>query len=413
MDYSGLFQTPNDIRMDRLGLLERQAMQQRQMGGSMSGLLGQVAAGTGGMLAEGIAGAMGMKTAQEVEAEAKIEIANTINWEDPASLREGAEKMKQVSPAAALQMIDKAAAIESGAAKALTDQQKLEMEGRRVKAIEDRLAFDKEKDAKPGDTFTVLSAEEAAALKLPGNGAYQRNDKTGKVSSIAQDQRAINLPTPAKDHVMKSSKGPDGEMQYTMEVIPGSPTDIARKEAKAKAAMRADTKDNVSDLVGTTIDDTLDLINSEKDSVVKSTGQTGAATGMLPDFLKPASRKKLETRLLTVKANVGFDRLQRMREESPTGGALGQVAVAELEALQATVGSLDPNLPSDEMVRNLNQVKAQYQKVAKTFAMHFSDEELKMYGLGDLAQFRPMAQNDELNSLQEQLDLINEDLMGE
>lgn len=413
IDYSGLFASPADIRGQRIDNLMKERMAVKGMGGSMSGLLGQVAAGSGGMLAEATAGVFGLKTAQEVEAEQKSAIANTIDWNDPTSLREGAELMKQVSPASALQMIDKASAIEAAAAKSQMEQAKLEMEGRRVQAIEQRLAFDIKKDAKPGDTFTILSPEEANRLGLPGNGAYQRNDKTGKISSIAQDQRAINLPSPAKDHVLKSVKGENGEMQYSMEVIPGSPTAVAQAEAKRKAAMRADTKEGVADLVGATIDDTLDLINSETESYIKSTGQTGAALGNLPDFMKPANRKKLETRLLTVKANIGFDRLQRMREESPTGGALGQVAVAELEALQATVGSLDPNLPADEMIRNLNQVKAQYKQVAKTFAMHFSDEELKLYGLGDISKFRPQAQNDELNSLQEQLDLINADLMEE
>ena len=214
----------------------KERMAVKGMGGSMSGLLGQVAAGSGGMLAEATAGIFGLKTAQEVEAEQKSAIANTIDWNDPTSLREGAELMKQVSPASALQMIDKASAIEAAAAKSQMEQDKLAMEGRRVQAIEQRLAFDIKKDAKPGDTFTILSPEEANRLGLPGNGAYQRNDKTGKISSIAQDQRAINLPSPAKDHVLKSVKGENGEMQYSMEVIPGSPTAVAQAEAKRKAA---------------------------------------------------------------------------------------------------------------------------------------------------------------------------------
>ena len=51
--------------------------------------------------------------------------------------------------------------------------------------------------------------------------------------------------------------------------------------------------------------------------------------------------RNLSKTIETVSATIGFDRLQRMRDESPTGGALGQVAVQELEALRATMGSLD------------------------------------------------------------------------
>lgn len=68
----GLFTTPSQLRDARLADL----MKQRQaintgMGGSMSGLLGQVAAGgalTGQMLAEGMGGMFGLKTAEEDKA---------------------------------------------------------------------------------------------------------------------------------------------------------------------------------------------------------------------------------------------------------------------------------------------------------------------------------------------------------
>jgi hypothetical protein len=64
--------------------------------------------------------------------------------------------------------------------------------------------------------------------------------------------------------------------------------------------------------------------------------------------------------VLTLKANLGFDRLQQMREASPTGGALGQVAVQELEALQASVGSLEVGQSQSELKRNLDKIDKHY-----------------------------------------------------
>jgi hypothetical protein len=54
--------------------------------------------------------------------------------------------------------------------------------------------------------------------------------------------------------------------------------------------------------------------------------------------------------------------LQAMRDMSPTGGALGSIAVRELELLQSTLGSLDIGQSHDQLVRNLQAVKDHYSK---------------------------------------------------
>ena len=68
----------------------------------------------------------------------------------------------------------------------------------------------------------------------------------------------------------------------------------------------------------------------------------------------------LAAEIETVKANLGFDRLQQMREASPTGGALGAIAVQELVALQSTVANLDPNQSPEQLRANLQRVRDHY-----------------------------------------------------
>ena len=68
----------------------------------------------------------------------------------------------------------------------------------------------------------------------------------------------------------------------------------------------------------------------------------------------------LNNRVSTIKANLGFDRLQQMRDTSPTGGALGQVAVQELEALQRSVASLEIGQDQKELTKNLGRIKDHY-----------------------------------------------------
>jgi hypothetical protein len=70
----------------------------------------------------------------------------------------------------------------------------------------------------------------------------------------------------------------------------------------------------------------------------------------------------LRSQLETVKANLGFDRLQQMRDMSPTGGALGSVAVQELTALQSTVASLDQQQSPAQLRRNLEKIEGHYQR---------------------------------------------------
>jgi len=68
----------------------------------------------------------------------------------------------------------------------------------------------------------------------------------------------------------------------------------------------------------------------------------------------------LRDKLTTIKANIGFDKLQQMRAASPTGGALGQVAVQELVALQSSLGSLNQWSDPDVLKANLQKIKMHY-----------------------------------------------------
>ena len=63
----------------------------------------------------------------------------------------------------------------------------------------------------------------------------------------------------------------------------------------------------------------------------------------------------------TIEAAVGFDRLQKMRDDSPTGGALGQVTERELALLSQSLGSLKQSSSRAQFVANLNSVEQHYQ----------------------------------------------------
>jgi len=65
----------------------------------------------------------------------------------------------------------------------------------------------------------------------------------------------------------------------------------------------------------------------------------------------------------TIKANIGFDTLQQMRDNSPTGGALGQVSNQEIGFLQSALASLRPGISQEDYIENLGIVIDKYQDI--------------------------------------------------
>lgn len=153
-----------------------------------------------------------------------------------------------------------------------------------------------------------------------------------------------------------------------MRVLPGNPQDIIRFKANLAAAekeatMRAEKGVNaperreqelkVGNIVTDDIDRAIKLIDTAK---LPTTGSTGA---LLSNIGGTAAR---DVRALvdTVKANAGFAELQKMRQNSPTGGALGQVSEREIAYLQATIGNLEQSQSVEQFKYNLRRVKNAY-----------------------------------------------------
>ena len=103
-------------------------------------------------------------------------------------------------------------------------------------------------------------------------------------------------------------------------------------------------------------------VTSTVDEALKQTKgwtSTGLSGGLL-QYVPGSDAFNLARTVDTIKANIGFDALQAMREASPTGGALGQVAVQELNALQASVASLDVGQDRKQLEGNLRKVTEHY-----------------------------------------------------
>jgi hypothetical protein len=93
--------------------------------------------------------------------------------------------------------------------------------------------------------------------------------------------------------------------------------------------------------------------NIIKTSEIPVTGIAGAAARRLPG----TKARDLEGQIKTIKARIGFDELNRMRKSSPTGGALGQIAVQELGYLQSVYGDLEQSQSEEAVLYNLDRLE--------------------------------------------------------
>jgi hypothetical protein len=127
-----------------------------------------------------------------------------------------------------------------------------------------------------------------------------------------------------------------------------------------------------------------DRIVGKVDEAIPLVSNFTTGFGSVTTYIPGTPGANLRATIETIKANLGFDRLQQMRDASPTGGALGQVAVKELDALQASVSSLDLNQSSERLRNNLEQIKTHYSRWRQAATGKLPEEKRTEPGAGAL-----------------------------
>ena len=139
--------------------------------------------------------------------------------------------------------------------------------------------------------------------------------------------------------------GPEGG--YQVAPLPGSP------QARALEQRQASQQQNASVV-------TQDLRRAQElvtDGYV--TGLFGRSSQLFPG----TDRTRFNALVGGIGANFSIDRLQQMRDASPTGGALGQVTEGEHKLLRDSYGSLDPEQGEKQLSENIARVHQRYMDI--------------------------------------------------
>ena len=201
-----------------------------------------------------------------------------------------------------------------------------------------------------GDPKTVAAGLERSAIKKAEIEAK---------AQLEREKAQLRADEKERDRAFKE------EMIRLQASLRQSNTDLQRTliqqkidDLKEKASERADKKIAAAEsAVGAA-----DRIIGKVDEAIPLVSNFTTGFGSVTTYIPGTPGANLRSTIETIKANLGFDRLQQMRDASPTGGALGQVAVKELDALQASVSSLDLNQSSERIRNNLEQIKTHYSR---------------------------------------------------
>ncbi len=192
--------------------------------------------------------------------------------------------------------------------------------------------------AEAPDTMSAQRMAQDMAVRAAGRSVQNVNVTQGpQVGSIPPGEQLERMP--------------DGS--YRMSPIVGGPADRKIQELAKKAEVEKATTARTGDVVLQDIDRALGL---DKSSVLPTAGLGATTLAGIPGTGAADTARLLDS----VKANISFQALSDMRKASPTGGALGNVTVRELEMLQATLGSLEQSQSSPQFRDNLARVRNLY-----------------------------------------------------
>ena len=225
----------------------------------------------------------------------------------------------------------------------------------------------------PNTTYTLLTEQQIKEnpTLTPGV-AYQRNNKTQEITAVTGDPRV----TQVGDYQVNRAYDENGKLTTSMSIIPGSETDRKLQDRIRATSQGFASRAQKLDLMSDFTTKAINLL--EKDT--SPTDWRGAATrdfGKVPFLgaLTAGSPTEIFDGYLTViKSSIGFDKLQKMRDESPTGGALGQVAILELIALQNSMAPLEPKIGDKEMIESLKRIKSTYEENMEILANNYTNE---------------------------------------
>lgn len=357
----GLFTAPEDIQRARL-------IQEAQL--TPNQRLYMMGAQAGQQLGQGVGSLFGVNVQDPAVARAtKLrELGAKYGTTTAEALDKIAADLQATDPQMAMQVAAKAQDLRLQSAKVATQQaQTAKLTAEEGKLTSANLREEQLRQALAGLPPEATDKDVEAVVRQYGNPDRIFATLERRQQAEANRQAKADLEREKAERAA-AEKERDREFKQQLAMLTAAQrsamTDVQRELAKARLddlnAKQAERTDKKAAAQDAAVAHASKVITDVADATSLVSGLTTGLTGKAQSYIPGTDAYNLNQRLLTIKANLGFDRLQQMRDASPTGGALGQVAVQELNALQATVGSLELGQSKEELVKNLNKIDFHY-----------------------------------------------------
>lgn len=221
---------------------------------------------------------------------------------------------------------------------------------RAMQLEEQRLKLDamRNPQAELPDSVRALEIRAQRAGLQPGTREYNDFMLTGGNKGITVDARQMGNIPPGYQVDYDAEGRP-----VSMSPIAGSPAATEADQVRLQREKERTTKETAANVVTQDIDRAFDAMDS---ATLPTTGLVGDVLSYIPG----TAARDVSGLVKTIKANATFDKLQAMREASPTGGALGAVSDTENQLLAAAIGNLEQSQSDQQFRDNLARVQNIY-----------------------------------------------------
>lgn len=358
--------TPEALMAQREQQLQQRALQFAQLNPMQAAQAGFYTAGS--RLGGAVGGLLGAEDPELMRVRQRQQLLQGVDPTDPNSLLQAAQSARNAGDiTTAFQLSQQAKQAQLQAAqlgKAQAEESKITAANLREEQLRQALstlpsdASDKDVEnivrqfGTPDKIFATIEKRQTAELNRQAKAELEK-EKAEERARIERDRQEFRQTMAA---LAAQQRAATGDLQRQMIQLRIDDLKTKQSEKEDAKALKQEAALNHAGKVITDVQEATNLVG----------GMTTGLVGKAQAFVPGTDAFNLNQRLLTIKANLGFDRLQQMRDASPTGGALGQVAVQELNALQSTVGSLEIGQDRKELSKNLEKIEHHYNNWIRT-----------------------------------------------
>lgn len=360
---TGLFTDPQQQQW------EQQQAFSKQLGGITDprAFVAAVGSNLGSQIGGGLMRAAGMESPLEQQQRAiKEALASTQETDPVKKLRAVAEKLRAMGmEEAALKVDAQADDFEDRGLKRQERAEKIKKAQERPQMIADRTqVLMKQYNMSEVEAKTIAENDTSWNSYIKPAKEYAPSEFGKMMQEAGIDPNSTEYKTKMKQYAESKLKKDDTAMAQV--ALLTKQVELQLQQMKLQDAQaKASAAEGQKQLRQYMMEASTGQMVSDIDAASKLVDKASTGWGAVMQFIPGSDGMRLKDKLTTIKANIGFDKLQQMRAASPTGGALGQVAIQELVALQSSLASLNQWSSPETLKENLGKIKQHYQGFLK------------------------------------------------